>query len=238
MKRKLCLGLSAALALSMTACGCGSSQPKMPAFSEEKLTDAQQYVYAAMDSYEIPDREEDFKEAYVMLTDDLAADLKGKVDFTTWDVSEYDAAVVVYLGDQVEEGETVSKDDWSPVVFLLGGESKEVGFSRSLKASSTATEDGAAVDAGTIADAKKALAQAQLDAESYLEKNKEKLGDYPVLLETKIAENPDYVYSLEYFADINGKGAEAGFYAGHYRNIYRAEYRLASLQQKIQRMKT
>ena len=226
MKRKLCLGLSIALALSVTGCGGNgeAKQPKMPAFSEETLTDAQQYVYAAMDSYEIPDKEEDFKEAYVMLTEDLAADLKGKVDIATWDVSEYDAAVVVYLGDKVEEGaeETASKEDWSPVVFLLGGESKEVGYSRALKAGETvasaAVEDVAAVDADTVTNAKKALAQAQLDAESYLEKNKEKLGDYPALLESKIAENPDYVYSLEYFADINGKGAEAGFYAGLYEH--------------------
>ena len=28
-----------------------------------------------------------------------------------------------------------------------------------------------------------------------------------MLLEAKIAENPDYVYSLEYFADISGTGA-------------------------------
>ena len=238
MKRNLCLGLSLALVLGMTGCGSKNDEPKTPVFSETELTEAQQYVYAAMDSYEIPDKEEDFKTARVFLTDDLAADLKGKVDITTWDVSEVDAIVVAYLGDKVEEGTTTSEgteiaSDWSPVVFLIGGEDKEVAYTRALKddtyAAASVEEAVGTVDADTITAAKKALAQAQLDAENYLEENKEKLGDYPALLESKIAENPDYVYSIDYFADVTEGNSYQGFYAGHYRNIYRAEYRLNQL---------
>ena len=185
MKKFLCLGLTAALVLGMTGCGSKADEPKMAKFSEEELTEAQQYVYAAMDSYEIPDKEEDFKEARVLLTDDLAADLKGKVDINAWDVSEIDAIVVAYLGDKVEDGATTAADadtenDWSPVVFLVGGEGKEVSYTKSLKSAkfaATSVVDEAGDDTTAIADAKKSIAQAQLDAEKYLETNKEKLGE-------------------------------------------------------------
>jgi len=233
MKRLLCLGLSAVMVLSMAA--CGKKDPSLEAFSETALTEAQQYVYAAMDSYEIPDKEEDFKEARVMLTEDLAADLAGEVDIATWDVSEVDAVVVAYLGDKTDEDaeDAEAKDDWSPVVFLVGGEDKEVLYSRALKASkyeaAAVADDAESEDGDSIKNAKKALAQAQLDAENYLAENTEALGDYPALLEAKIKENPDYVYSIEYFADLSADNSQAGFYAGHFRNIYRAEYRLAQL---------
>ncbi len=237
MKRKLSLGLIAAMLLTLVGCG-GKSEGSLEKFSEEQLTAAQQYAYAAMASYEIPDKEEDFKEARVMLTEDLAADLKGKVDIKEWDVSGVDAIVVAYLGDKVSdeaakdaEGEDAKKD-WSPVVFLVGGENKEVVYTRSLKATATAASastEVAADDTETVKNAKKALAQAQLDAEKYLEEHAEELGEYPALLASKIAEKPDYVYSMEYFADLSGENASEGIYAGYYRNIYKAEYRLNQL---------
>lgn len=235
MKKFMCLGLSIALALGMTACGSKPEEPQAPTFSEEELTEAQQYVYAAMDSYEILDKGDDFKAARVMLTDDLAKDLVGKVDIKTWDVSEVDAVVVAYLGDKAEEGstETQTEDDWSPVVFLIGGEDKKVIYTKALTGEVTAeapvAEEVVTSDADAITNAKKALAQAQLDAETYLEENKEKLGDYPDVLAAKIAENPEYVYSIDYYADLIDGNSYQGFYAGHYRNIYRAEYRLNQL---------
>lgn len=109
MKRLLCLGLSVAMLLGMTACG-SKNEDKLPKFSETELTKAQEYVYAAM-------------------------------DISAWDVSEVDAIVVAYLGDKegMDAGTTAAEDtdakkDWSPVVFLLGGENKEVVYYRSLKA--------------------------------------------------------------------------------------------------------
>ena len=235
MKKFMCLGLSVVLALGMTACGSKPEEPKAPTFSEEELTEAQQYVYAAMDSYEIPDRGDDFKAARVMLTDDLVKDFVGKVDIKTWDVSEVDAVVVAYLGDKVEEGSTESQteDDWNPVVFLMGGEDKKVIYVNvedTLAAGEVpVSEDVVASDEDAITEAKKALAQAQLDAEAYLEENKEKLADYLELFASKIEENSEYVYSFDYFADISEGNSYQGFYAGHFRNIYRAEYRLNQL---------
>ena len=262
MKKILCLVLSAMLVLGLAACG-GSDEPKMPDFSEEALTEAQNYVKTAMAYYEIPDKEEDFKDAYVMTTDDLAKDLAGKVDISKWDLSEIEAAVVVFLGDK--ETETTTEDsskkkksketeaatseeslekanDWSRVVFLIGGEDHKVKYYKSLKESSTATAESALAaeeevatgsSGNDITDAKKSLAQALLDTENYLATNAEVLGDYPTLLAEKITANPDYLYSLEYYTDgLAGteNAYQKGFYAGHLRNEYRAQYVLDQLQ--------
>ena len=91
-KRILALVLVLIMVLG-TMTGCG----KMPKFNSSSLTEAQSYVKAAMADYEIHKNNE-FKDAKVLLTDDLKADLAGTVDIEAWDVSDIKALVLVTIG--------------------------------------------------------------------------------------------------------------------------------------------
>lgn len=259
MKKLLCAILTGALVLGLAACGnSDSGEFKMPDFDEEALTEAQALVKRAVDKYEIESKSLELKTAKVMFTDDLAKDLAEKVDITTWDVSTADAVVVLYLGQKEDTADSSSssstvttaadastssdatgtedKADESkliPVVYVMAEDESYLYYRTGevAQVDSISMAEDVVIGGDVITEAKKNLAQCQLDTENYLAQNAELLGEYPAFLQGKITENPDYLYSLDYFGDLAAQNpaSQMSVYAYYLRNEYRAEMKLNAL---------
>lgn len=211
MKRVLCALLAALLMLSVVGCG-----ERMPAFSEDEMTQVQAFAEAAIRTYEIYSKENDLKAVRVLLTEDLAAALGGGVTFDKWDVSQVRAAVVFYIGPK-EDSDSKGRDedpwtltlqeDWFPVITLLDGE-KNVVY-RYAEGDMAAAVAG--IGAGEAQALRQQLAQAELDRDAYTAENGELLGDFVTTVEQRLTEDAAYLYSMDCVADADSDRIRAGY---------------------------
>lgn len=219
MKRISCLALAAVMALMLTACG---GDPK---FDASALTEAQAYAKAAMDEYTIS-KDWDVKYASVLLTSDLKADLQSIVELKSWDVSDVTALVLVQTGKEEQSPEVAAVEN-KPLLFLLD-EDQEIVYKKALSGGSNAPSTAAAADdsssdSDAISELRRQVAQAQLDAENFAAL--ENVAEFAAQVDSKLAEDPDYLTSDAFFADAAGNEA-ALEYGGLLRDAQNLEKRL------------
>ncbi|MDO4482562.1 MAG: hypothetical protein Q4C14_07550 [Bacillota bacterium] len=215
MKKLFCLVLAGITAISLAACG------GMPKFDSENLTAAQKYTYDAMLCYAV-DEGYDFLSAEVMLTEDFAADMKGKVELSKWDVSDAAAVVYVNIGKKSSEDDNTASDSTvsgeedkkdtsedevkTQVAFFMNAESQLLD-TVVIKSGSTSTAeampfDGAA-DGGAADSGRRELAEIELAQEELISTNSETMIPFVEERESKLKADPEYIYSAEYLNLLN-----------------------------------
>ena len=218
-----------------------------PEFDPYDLTLAQEYVKDVVEDYDFSTSKYDLKAARILFIDDLKTQFAGVVKLEKWDLSGVKAAVVFYVGPddgtdtevkldkwvwKSEEPVTLEVgEDWFPVLYLLDGEG-DVVYSYDGAASAEGSVSDGAVDQVDLQNLRMELAQAELEKEQRAEKYADKLGDFPAMVETKMAENPDYLYTLECWLDCRADGrnlSQCHTYANSCRTVYKLEKRLAAL---------
>lgn len=220
----------------------------MPEFSSADLTQMQADTKAALDSYGKLGTGNEFKAARVMLTDDLKEQLRGKVDVEHWDLSAVRSVVVFYIG--AEDGTAPTKgffdqwklfgdepitisveEDWIVAAVLLDGEDNVIHTFAKSSSESAASADSS-ISTKDLDQLRKDIAKEELAKENYATKYAKQLGDFAAVVETKLAENPDYLYTLECQEDCNATGRTAKNckeYADKCRTVQRLHTRLETL---------
>ncbi|MBE6971056.1 MAG: hypothetical protein E7446_02920 [Ruminococcaceae bacterium] len=224
-----------------------SSGTMVPEFSSENLTPMQADTKAALDDYGKLGSSKEFKAARVMLTDDLKEQLSGQVNVEHWDLSAVNSAVVFYIGPESEtrptkgffdqwqffgdEPKTIAvQEDWTAGVALLD-EENNVLYSDTKKGGSESQVDDS-IASKDLESLRKSIAKEELNKENYATKYAKQMGDFAAVVETKLAANPDYLYTLECQEDCNAAGRTAKYcieYAEKCRTVQKLHNRLTLL---------
>lgn len=113
-KTKKTIAFALFLCILLATAGCGGKTVKIPDFSEENLTEAQAYAYAAIHEYEI-NKNLSLLSAEVLLTEDVSKAIPDNIITKDWtDVKDTRAIVLARYGNikaETDSGEDDKEDE-------------------------------------------------------------------------------------------------------------------------------